>query len=113
VQVGGISLEQLQGLLMFPVRIKVGALAARAVKAPSATTTKTPLLGDNAILTVALDSPSPYDPSGFKTFSIGQGRVAAVRTWTDPSGRFDVHAMDWSEDIKKTSSLANVRLAIT
>jgi hypothetical protein len=112
VQVGGISLKQLQEILIFPVEVRLGVLASTGVKAP-ATGTKTRLIGANVILTYAMAEPTVYDPSGFKTFTIANGYVDGVRTWTDQSGRFDVHAVDWSEDLKQTSTEASRRLVIT
>lgn len=112
VQVGGITLEQLSNILMFPVQVKIGALGYASKKAP-ATPVKTAMIGDNVILTAAIPSPTQYDPSGFKVFTTGNGRIDAVRSWAAPNGLYDTHQVDWSEDLKQTSSVSTVRLAIT
>jgi hypothetical protein len=112
VQIGGITREQLQGLLMIPVNVVIGHLAKTSNKEGQSTVTKTRVVGSNAILTYSLPSPTEYDPSAFKVFTTGSGNIEAVRTYQD-GPRVDVHAVDWSEDIKKTSALAVKRLAIT
>lgn len=112
VQVGGISREQLQSILMFPCNVVIGAVSKLSSK-PGQTASKSNVVGANAILTYSVPNPTPYDPSAFKCFTTGSGNVSAVRSYRDESARSDVHAVDWSEDIKKTSSLAVKRLAIT
>lgn len=115
VQVGGITREQLQGLLMFPVNVVIGAVSKLSSKEGQtvAKDGKTQVVGANAILTYSVANPTQYDPSAFKCFTTGTGNISTVRTYTDPSDRFDVHAIDWSEDLALTSSLAARRLAIT
>ncbi|HOW64872.1 MAG TPA: hypothetical protein P5186_19910 [Candidatus Paceibacterota bacterium] len=112
VQVGGISLKQLQEILIFPVEVRLGILATTGVKMP-AVGTKARVLGSNVVITYAMQNPTVYDPSGFKTFTVAAGYVDSVRSWTDASGRFEVHAVDWSEDIKQTSTESSRRLVIT
>lgn len=112
VQVGGITRDQLQGLLMFPVNVVIGALSKLTSGMGQATKTKSNVVGSNAILCYGLPNPTPYDPSAFKLFSTGDGMISAVRTIRDDLARSDVHAVDWSEDIKLTSALAVKRLAI-
>jgi hypothetical protein len=112
VQVGGISIEQLSAILMFPVQIRVGTLSYNENKEGKAASKKN-MMSDNAIIVYGVPNPTAYDPSAFKLFTTGTGRVDSVRTWRDPSDRFDVHAVDWSEDVKQTSTAAAVRLAIT
>lgn len=111
VQVGGITREQLQAMLMIPVTVVIGHLA-KASNKEGQTIAKSRVVGSNAILTYSVPSPTEYDPSAFKVFTTGSGNIEAVRTYQD-GPRVDVHAVDWSEDIKKTSSLAVKRLAIT
>jgi hypothetical protein len=99
-------------MLLFPVEIRAGMLVYNAARLGQ-TPAKARVLGNNVLLTFASQSPTVYDPSGWKVFTTGPGRVDSVRTYSDPSDRFDVHAIDWSEDVKQTSSLATKRLAIT
>ncbi len=115
VQVGGISREQLASILMFPVNIVIGGISKLSTKEGQSIAKggKTQVVGSNAYLSYGVPNPTPYDPSALKCFSTGSGNIAAVRTYTDPSERFDVHAVDWSEDLQLCSALAIRRLAIT
>jgi hypothetical protein len=112
VQVSGITMDQLSNMLLFPVNVVIGAVSKVNTKEGNAVA-KTSVVGANAILTYSVPNATPYDPSAFKCFTTGVGNVNAVRTYQDPSLRFDVHAVDWSEDIKKTSALSVKRLAIS
>ncbi len=115
VQVSGISTMQLQGMLLFPVEVVIGAVSKLSSKEGQAIAKggKAQILGANALITYSVPNPTIYDPSPFKCFTTGIGNVTAVRTYPDPSGRFDVIATDWSEDMQAVSSLAVRRLAIT
>ncbi len=115
VQVGGITPAQFNGLTMIPVKLVVGAISKLSSKEGQTISAggKTNVIGGNAILTYSVPNPTVYDPSAFKCFTTGAGNVQAVRSYTDQSDRFDVHAVDWVEDIQKTSSLCAKLLAIT
>jgi hypothetical protein len=115
VQVGGITREQLASILMIPVNVVIGSASKLTSKEGQtvAKGSKSRIVGSNAYLTYSVPSPTPYDPSALKCFTTGSGNVEAVRTYQDPSGRFDVHAVDWSEDIQLVSALAIRRLAIS
>ncbi len=113
VQVGGISIDQLKGMLMFPANVIVGVLSKTTNKKGQAAVTKGNIIGANILLTYAVPNATQYDPSAFKCFTTGQGMVEAVRTYRDESARSDVHACDWSEDMQQTSPLAAKLLALT
>lgn len=113
VQVGGISREQLQSMLIFPVSVVIGALSKTSNKQGQSTVTKQTVIGDNVYLSYSVANPTQYDPSPFKCFTTGQGNIQSVRTYRDEGARSDVHAVDWSEDLQLTSTLAVRRLAIT
>lgn len=113
VQVAGINLEQARGLFMIPVKIVVGALSYDAAKLGQSTRDKRQVVGDNVFLVLSMPSPTPMDASAFKCFTTGDGNIESVRTYRDESARSDVHALDWSEDIQSTSTIAVRRLAIT
>ncbi len=99
-------------MLLFPVKVVIGAVSKLSSKLGAAKA-KANVVGANAIITYSVPNPTPYDPTAFKIFTTGSGMVGAVRTYRDEKSRSDVHAVDWSEDPKKTSSLAVKRLAIT
>ncbi|HEV2207312.1 MAG TPA: hypothetical protein VG167_00940 [Verrucomicrobiae bacterium] len=112
VQVGGITLEQLNGLLAVPVDAKVYSISYNPAALGQAVA-KARLMSDVVLLTYSLPNPTQYDPSAFKTFTAGPGGVQAVRSWVSPNGLYDGHFIDWSEDIKQTSTIAAKRLKIT
>ena len=113
VQVQGVSIEQARGLFMLPIQLVVGVLSYDTAKIGQATKVKDQVLAGHVILNYGLPSPTQYDPSAFKCFTTGTGNIESVRTYRDENARSDVHAIDWSEDIRQTSTLAVKRLAIT
>lgn len=112
VKIGGLTIEDLKSLLMFPVNVVVGIVSYNTAKIGQ-TKSKSQVLGDTAYLSYAVPSPTIYDPSPFKCFTTGVNNVEAVRTYRDEKARSDVHAVDWSEDLKATSTIAIKKLAIT
>jgi hypothetical protein len=113
IQVNEISLEQLRSMLLFPCDVRLSSQVYASNKLGQSTVSKSEVIGDNVIITKASASPTVYDPSGFKCFTTGQNNITGVRTYRPPEDRFDVHAIDWSEDLAQTSTIATVRLAIT
>lgn len=112
VQVSGISTSQLEGMLLFPVNVVIGAVSKVSNK-EGQTVAKSNIVGANALISYSVPNPTQYDPSPFKCFTTGSGLVGAVRTYRDEGSRSDVHAVDWIEDIKQTSTVSCKRLAIT
>lgn len=66
--------------------------------------------GDDVYIFVRSANPTIYDPSALKTFAGGRGGVSAVREYRDESSRSDVYAVDWSRDVKITSSISIERI---
>jgi hypothetical protein len=66
--------------------------------------------GDDVYIFNRSATPTIYDPSAFKTFVGGRGGVTAVREYRDESSRSDVYAVDWSRDVKLTSSISVKRI---
>ena len=66
--------------------------------------------GDDVYIFVRSATPTIYDPSALKTFAGGRGGVTAVREYRDESSRSDVYAVDWSRDVKVTSSISIKRI---
>lgn len=104
VQIGSVSLKQLNDSLLFPVNLEVSAVSYMGTKRGQAVTSpgaaKTTLMGDYVILTHSRPSPTVDDPSPFKCFSTSSVLVDAVKTYREEANNSDIHAMDWSEDIK-------------
>jgi hypothetical protein len=69
--------------------------------------------GDDVYIFVRSASPTIYDPSALKTFAGGRGGVSAVREYRDESSRSDIYAVDWSRDVKVTSSISIKRITTT
>jgi hypothetical protein len=113
VQVSAITMEQLIGMLLFPVDV-MAANVVYDLKALGQAVDKKRLLAGVLFAHYSVPNPTQYDPSAFKCFTVGQGSyIAGVRTYQSPNGLWRGHIMDWSRDIKKTSALSVRRLNIT
>lgn len=113
VQVGGITRDQLTQILMLPVDVMISSIVYNANKEGQVQNKKR-VLQSACLLHYSLPEPTQYDPSAFKTFVAGQGnQIAAVRSYQAPSGLYQGHFVDWSEQIQKTSDLSMIRLNIT
>jgi hypothetical protein len=113
VKVGGITLQDLNNLLMLPVDVKVSSIVYNNA-ALGATEAKARVLASEALLYVSSPSPTLYDPSPFKCFSCGQGnQIAAVRSYESGNGFYDGHVVDYSEDIVQTSTIGIRRITVS
>lgn len=112
VQVGGITLDQLNSILAIPVDTKVYAISYNTKKLGQ-TASKSRLLSGVVLLSYGVPSPSQYDPSAFKRFTAGVNGVMGVRSWSAPNGLYEGHFVDWSEDIVETSTIARKKIAIS
>lgn len=113
VQVGGISTQQLAGLLLFPVDIMVASLV-KDTTGLGVASSKARVLASEVLLHYSVPNATLYDPSPFKTFTVGMGSpFGGVRSYEALNGLWEGHLIDWSRDIKQTSTLALRRLTIT
>ena len=113
VQVGGISREQLQGLLLLPVDVMVAAIV-KDTTGVGVTSSKARALSSTALLHYSIPNATVYDASPFKTFTVGMGSpFGGVRSYNSLNGLWEGHVIDWSRDIKQTSTLAMRRLNIS
>ncbi len=109
----GVTESQAATMLVNPgIQVRVGVLSKDTAKF-GASTAKSNIIGAEVFLFLRSRNPTVYDPSWMKTFSAGEGSVTAVRQYRDESARSDVLALDWSEDIKITGSVAARRLTLT
>jgi len=109
----GVTEGQAGALFINPkAAVRVGVLSKDTAKF-GAGASKTNLVGAEVFVLVRSANATVYDPGWMKTFSAGEGSVTAVRMYRDERARSDVLAIDWSEDIKITSSVAARRLTIT
>ena len=101
----GVSMAQFSSLLLNPsIDIRVGILAKDTAKLGAAKANVN-IVGQQLVVFHANASPTLYDPSFMKTFRLRRGGVDVVRTYRDDSARSDILAVDWSEDIRVTSSV--------
>lgn len=101
----GLNVGQASSMLVNPgIEIKVGTLAYDTTKQGKARSNAF-VNGNEVYVFVRSGSPTIYDPSAVKTFAGGRGGVSAVRQYRDESSRSDVYAVDWSRDVKVTSSI--------
>jgi hypothetical protein len=107
-----LTRQQLVDSLVIPVDLGIFSISRNqaALGLPSS---KAKFLSADVLLHYSLPSPTVYDPSPYKVFTLDRSRIASVRTYQDLSGRYDTHAVDWSEDIRKTSTIAMRRIALT
>lgn len=108
-----MKIGDLTDMLMFPVAPLITAASYTGTKRGQTTITKANVLGAYAILLYSIPNPTIYDPSAFKCFSTSSVLVDNVKTYRDEDACSDVHAVDWSEDIQQTSTVAAKLLAIT
>lgn len=107
-----LTREQLVSSLAVPVDMNVHAISYNTAPLGK-TISKARLATSHVFCHASVPSPTQYDPSPFKLFTMNRSRVTSVRTYQDQSDRYNVHAVDWSEDLKQTSTESMVRLAIT
>lgn len=107
-----LTRQQLVDSLVIPVDLGIYSIVYDE-KALGQTPAKARVLASDVLLHYSVPSPTQYDPSAFKVFTMNRSRITAVRTWMHPSERYDVHAIDWSEDIKQTSTVSIRRIRIT
>lgn len=101
----GVSMAQFASLLLNPsIDIRVGILARDLTKL-GAPKTNVNIVGQQMVIFHANANPTLYDPSFMKTFRLRRGGVDVVRTYREDSARSDILAVDWSEDIRVTSSV--------
>jgi hypothetical protein len=113
VQVGGITREQLASLLLFPVDVFIATIV-KDTAGFGLTPNKTRVIASEALLHYSVPNATLYDPSPFKTFTVGMGSpFSGVRSYQAPNGLWEGHLIDWSRDIKQTSALAMRRLSIS
>jgi hypothetical protein len=109
----GVTLNQFASLLLNPqLDIRVGIMSADTTK-PGKTRNVVNIVGSELYLFIAQAAPSVYDPSFMKTFRTRGGGVDIVRIYRAESNRSDILAVDWTEDIKVTSSICARRVTVT
>jgi len=108
-----INTDQLNSALLFPCDIMVANVVYDATRL-NQTASKTRVMQGNLLVHYSLPNATIYDPSAFKTFTVGAaGFLGNVRTYIAPNQLWRGHLVDWSRDIKQTSSLSMRRIAMS
>jgi hypothetical protein len=109
----GVTRAQFASLLLNPdLDIRVGVLSRDTTKWGKAKNAQN-IVGSELYLFTGASSPTLYDPSFMKTFRTRRGGVDIVRVYREESSRSDVLAIDWTEDIKVTSSVCAKRITVS
>ena len=107
-----ISIDQLNAALIYPVDIMPANVVYDTTKL-SQTGSKTRVLSGVCLVHYSVPGATIYDPSAFKSFTVGAaGFLGNVRTYQAPNQLWRGHLVDWSRDIKSTSTLSVRRLNI-
>ena len=110
--VASISLEQLNAALIYPVDIMPANVVYDTNRLNQASN-KTRALSGVCLLHYSVPNATIYDPSAFKSFTVGSaGFLGNVRTYVAPNQLWRGHLLDWSRDIKQTSTLSMRRINV-
>lgn len=111
-KVATISLDQLNSALIFPVDIMAANVVYDTTRLNQAAK-KARALAGACLLHYSVPNATIYDPSAFKSFTVGSaGFLGNVRTYVAPNQLWRGHLVDWSRDIKQTSTLSMRRINI-
>ncbi len=109
----GVSVEQAAGILLNPsIRIGVSTAIRDTVKVGGTKTTAN-ILNNEVFIFFASPAPNQFDPSFMKVFASGPNTIQSVRRYREERNRSDMLAIDWTRDIKVTSSASARRLTVT
>lgn len=112
-QVNNLSLEQLNSALIFPVDLMAANIVYDTTRLTQPAN-KQRVMSGVCLVHYSVPGATIYDPSAFKTFTVGSGGgfLGNVRTYQAPNQLWRGHLVDWSRAIKQTSALSMVRLNI-
>ena len=110
--VATISISQLNAALIYPVDIMPANVVYDTTHL-NQTASKARALTGVMLLHYSLPNGTIYDPSAFKSFTVGSaGFLGNVRSYVAPNQLWRGHLVDWSRDIKMTSTLSMRRINI-
>lgn len=108
-----ISLDQLSAALLYPVDIMPANVVYDTARL-NQSANKARALSGVCLVHYSVPNATIYDPSAFKSFTVGQaGFLGSVRTYEAPNQLWRGHLVDWSRDIKQTSSLSMRRINVS
>lgn len=109
----GVTPEQAAGILLNPgIRIGVSTSIRDTVRMGGTKATAN-ILGAEVFIFYTSPTPDQFDASFMKVFSTGRNQIQSVRKYREESCRSDILAVDWSRDIKVTSTISARRLTAT
>ena len=113
-QVANLTAAQLAQILIFPVDLMVANIV-NDTAALGQTASKSRIMSGTALLHYSVPGATLYDPSAFKSFTVGSAGtfVGNVRTYQAPNQLWRGHLVDWSRDIKQTSTLSMRRINVS
>ena len=108
-----VGLRDLADMLLNPsIDIRIGMMSLDKNKFGKEKNAEV-LIGADLFVFCRQDSPTVFDPSFCKTFSVGTSSVDAVRQYRDETCRSDIYAVDWSEDIQVVAPTACRRITLS
>lgn len=113
-QVANLTAEQLAQILIIPVDLMIANIV-NDTAALGVTANKSRIMSGTCLLHYSVPNATLYDPSAFKCFTVGApgSFVGNVRTYQAPNMLWRAHLVDWSRDIKQTSSLSMRRVNVS
>lgn len=112
VQVEFISMAQFKSLLIYDVDVEVTNVVVDLAALGQASN-KSRLFSGTLLIHYSIPNATVYDPSAFKTFTVGPGALmTGVRSYYAPNMLWRAHLLDWSRDIRLTSTLSVRRLNV-
>ena len=112
--IGAISTDMLNAAIIIPCDIMVANIVYDTTRLGQ-TSSKTRALQGTCLVHYSVPGATLYDPSAFKSFTVGSAGsfLGNVFTYQAPNQLWRGHLVEWSRDIKQTSSLSMQRLAIS
>jgi hypothetical protein len=109
----GVTTEQAAGILLNPA-IRIGvSTSIRDANKPGAAKATANMLGSNVYVFFASPNANTMDASFMKVFASGANTIESVRRYREEKSRSDILAVDWSRDIRVTSTVSARRLTVT
>lgn len=109
----GATTDQAASMMLNPsIDIRVGVLSRDTAKFGKGKAAEN-IVGAEVFIFYNRSEPTIYDPSFAKTFTIAEGGVDEVHEYRSDSNRSDIIAVDWSEDIKITSTALVRRITLS
>lgn len=103
----------LAGMLLNPsIEVRVGIMSKDSTKF-GATKSATNIVGGEVFIFIGTDTPTQFDPSFAKTFSVDASLIGSVKEYRVDRNASDAYAVDWSEDIQVVASVAGRRITLS